>query len=108
MRKKSRFVSGQQNEYDFNFDFSDFNYRMVDPLINSGHFHAIVGAAGVKSYFTFINDLNVQSQLVYKNLLMREHEQNKSVRFLDYMIDTKLKEWRDTLDLLRQIAGSKR
>ncbi|MEI4263652.1 hypothetical protein [Roseovarius sp. D0-M9] len=69
LRKKSRFVSGQQNEYDFNFDFSDFNYRMVDPLINTGHFHQIVGAVGVKSYFTFMNNLNVQSQMIYKNLL---------------------------------------
>lgn len=107
LRKKGRFVSGQEADHDFNFDFSDFNYRMVDPLINTGHFHELVGADGVKSYFKFMNDLNLQDQLVFKNMLTQEHERNSSLDFLDYVIDTKLVEWKETINLMRRKTGSK-
>ena len=107
VRQKNRFVSGQQNDQDFSFDFGDFNYRMVDPLINTGHFHEIVGAEGVKSYFKFMNDLNSQNELVFKNLLKQEHDRNTSVHFLEYVIDTKLVEWKETINLMRRKTGSK-
>lgn len=42
-RKKERFVAGQQTDQDFFIDMSGFNYRIVDPLINAGYFHDLLG-----------------------------------------------------------------
>jgi hypothetical protein len=65
-KKKQRLASRQVQELDYYFDFSGFNYRIVDPLIISGHFHSLLGADGVKHYFRCINDLNVGQQLMYQ------------------------------------------
>ncbi|MFD0858885.1 hypothetical protein [Roseovarius aquimarinus] len=105
LRKKSLFVSGQQNETDFIFNFFDFNYRMVDPLINTGHFHAIVGADGVKAYFQFMNDLNSGNAISLEKILRRQHDENTSVRFLDHLIEVKLKQWKTTISLMRKKVG---
>lgn len=96
-RKKERFVSGQQKDHDLKFDFSGFNYRMVDPLINSGHFHSILGPEGVKRYFRFMSDLNYQSAENYSNYLEAEHKNGRSIDMLDHLLEHKALEWRDTL-----------
>jgi hypothetical protein len=43
-KKKQRLASRQVQELDYYFDFSGFNYRIIDPLIMSGHFHSLLGS----------------------------------------------------------------
>ena len=101
-RKKGKFSSGQADDFDFLFDMSGFNYRMVDPLINSGHFHDILGPEGVKMYFRFMNDLNVNAAGHLNTILTEKHHDNSSISFLDWLIDVKVQEWSGTLDYIEK------
>jgi hypothetical protein len=103
-KKKERFSAHQQTESDYWFDFKSFNYRMVDPLINSGHFHAILGPEGVKRYFEFMNELNVEAAVRAEQLLRREDDEKKSLAYLDWFLDTKIPYWKETLRIIRSKA----
>jgi len=101
------FASGEQLDHDFYFDMSAFNYRMLDPLINSGHFHEILGLHGVKSYFKFANDCNEANARVLQSELRRQAELGGAVRYLQWIRDAKFKEWRAHLDSVKEITQSK-
>ncbi len=78
---------------------------MVDPLINTGHFHAVVGADGVKAYFQFMNDLNSRNAITLEKILRRQHDENTSVRFLNHLIEIRLTQWKNTISLMRKKVG---
>ena len=99
-RKKDLFASIQFQEGDFGFNFASFNYRMMDPLINSGYFHIILDADGVKKYFQFVNDLNVNNSKTFEIMLREHHGDGSSVKFLNWILDTKLTEWGNSLDFI--------
>jgi hypothetical protein len=103
-KKKERFAANQKEESDYWFDFKSFNYRMVDPLINSGHFHAILGPECVKRYFEFMNDLNVEAAVRAEHLLRREDDEGRSLKCLDWFLDTKIPYWKQTLTTIRSKA----
>lgn len=92
-RKKQRFVANQQTSDDYFFDLSDFNYRIIDPLINSGQFHAILGPEAVANYFRFLNALRSDRAVNWQNALRQQHEHGKSLQFFDWLLETKMKEW---------------
>ena len=100
-RKKERFAANQQTDVDFWFDYSTFNYRMVDPLINTGHFHDIFGSEGVKLYFEFMNELNVDAANRAEQLLRGDAERGQSLACLDWFLETRLPEWKKTLQFMR-------
>ena len=98
IRKKERFAARQIEESDFFFDFRGFNYRIVDPLINSGHFHKFMGPEGVAKYFKFMNELNYVTAERLQLELKAKHEIGKSLDYLDKLIDTDLVRWSGALD----------
>jgi len=101
-RMRQKISAGQINEHDFSFDFSGFNYRMVDPLINTGHFHQILGANGVKKYFKMMNDLNIQMAKNYTQMLKEHHENGQSLEMLRWLEETKLPDWRGAIDFAEE------
>lgn len=105
LRRKERFVAQQVVESDFFIDMSGFNYRMMDPLINTGLFHAMLGSDGVSRYFRFANELNVQGASNLTSMLRKESEAGKSLEFLDWLLDEKLPEWQSHLDAVEGLAG---
>ncbi len=106
IKKREFFVSRQQTEQDYYFNLDNFNYTMVSPLINSGHFHAIVGSAGVKKYFQFMNELNSQKAVIFQQMLRVQDEENTSVRLLNWLLATKIPEWKATIALLKMKASA--
>lgn len=96
-RKMNRFASHQKDEVDYTFDMSSFNYRMLDPLINTGHFHALLGRDGVSEYFRFANELNVGAARNLEILFRERDEEGSSIRFLEWLKETKIPEWRGCL-----------
>lgn len=96
-RKKDKFVADQIDDMDFYFNCRDFNYRIVDPLINSGHFHAILGPNGVKDYFESMNALNVQAAENMQQMLRVDHENHRSVKFFEWLLETGIPRWRGIL-----------
>lgn len=104
-RKKERFVAGQQVDQDFFIDMSAFNYRLVDPLINSGHFHEFLGAEGVKRYFQYAGELNINNAQNLIAMLRQEAEAGRSLNMLDWLIDTKLTEWESHLSFVEYNLG---
>ena len=100
-RKKERFAANQQTDGDFWFDYSTFNYRMVDPLINTGHFHDIFGSKGVKLYFQFMNDLNLDAATRAEQILRGEAKKGQSLACLDWFLETRLPQWKETLEYMR-------
>lgn len=105
VKKKERFVSGQQTDQDFFIDMSSFNYRIVDPLINAGYFHEFLGPEGVARYFRYANELNVNNAQNLVGILRQEAEAGRSLNFLDWLIDTKLPEWDGHLSLVENKLG---
>ena len=106
IKKREFFVSRQQTDQDYYFNLDNFNYTMVNPLINSGHFHAIVGSAGVKKYFQFMNELNSQKAVIFQQMLRVQDEENTSVRLLNWLLATKIPEWKATIALLKMKASA--
>ena len=96
-RKKTRFLTKEETESDFWFDLSGFNYRIVDPLINSGQFHSIMWHEGVKKYFSFMGDLNPSISQHYTERLRIYHQSGQLSLFFDEL-DRKMDEWRAALD----------
>ncbi len=105
-RKRELFVSKQQTDQDYYINLNDFNYTMVNPLINSGYFHAIAGSDGVRRYFKFMNDLNSKNALVLQQMLRAQDEENASIRMLNWLLDTRITEWKNTIALLKAKAGA--
>lgn len=106
-RKKERFVAGQIEEGDFFMDMSGFNYRIMDPLINTGYFHEMLGPDGVARYFRFANELNVRNAVNIAEMLKLEAGQNRSLKLLDWLLDTKLPEWQSHLDVVEGKIGGR-
>ncbi|WP_212524039.1 hypothetical protein [Actibacterium sp. MT2.3-13A] len=106
-RKKERFVARQVSDVDFFVDMSGFNYRIIDPLVNTGHFHALLGPDGVTQYFRFANELNIERASWMMNALRAQHEEGQSLGFLDWVIDTKLPEWDASLSLVEEKLGAR-
>ena len=105
-KKKERFVATQISEQEFFIDMSGFNYRIIDPLVNTGHFHALLGADGVAQYFRFANELNVQRASWMMEMLRKEHDEGKSLSFFDWLIETKIPEWEESLSLVERKLGA--
>ena len=106
-RKRAQFISGELDPNSFFFDFTGFNYRAVDPLINSGFFHKILGAELVKSYFEFMNHLNVQYAHGLQQLLTEKYEEERAVTFLNHIIDDRAPEWADTIRRIKARLNAK-
>lgn len=104
-RKKERFVAGQQGEADYYIDMSAFNYRIVDPLINAGHFHDLLGPEGVQRYFRYAGELNTGNAQSLISLLRQEADAGKSLAMLDWLIETKLEEWNEHLSFVEELVG---
>ena len=105
-RKKERFVARQVSDGDFFIDMSGFNYRIIDPLVNTGHFHSLLGPDGVAQYFRFANELNIERASWMMDALRAQHEAGQSLGFLDWLIDTKLPEWETSLSLVEGKLGA--
>ena len=104
-RKKERFIAAQVLDHDYFLDMSGFNYRIVDPLINSGHFHEMLGPDGVARYMRYANELNVGNANNLINLLRSEDEAGRSLAFLDWLLDTKIPEWEGHLGFVENLVG---
>lgn len=104
-RKKDRFVAGQVADTDYYIDMSRFNYRIVDPLVNSGHFHDILGPEGVQRYFRYAGDLNIENAKSLLAIFRQEAESGRSLNFLDWIVDTKFPEWDGHLDFVERRIG---
>jgi len=104
-RKKERFIAGQKTDQDFFIDMSAFNYRIVDPLINAGYFHDLLGSIGVQRYFRYAGELNTGNAQNLMSLLRQEDEAGRSLSLLDWIIDTKLSEWNGHLAYVEERIG---
>ena len=104
-RKKDRFTAGQEQEHDYFLDMSAFNYRIVDPLINTGHFHEILGPDGVAKYMKYANELNNANANNLHDILKKEATAGKSLNFWDWLIDTKVPEWESNLNYVENKLG---
>ena len=104
-RKKERFVAGQQVDADFFVDMSNFNYRIVDPLISAGYFHDLLGPEGVQRYFRFAGELNTNNAQNLMSSFRQEADAGRSLAFLDWLIDTKLNEWHSHLSFIEDKLG---
>ncbi len=105
-RKKERFTAGQILDHDYFLDMSGFNYRIVDPLINTGHFHEILGPEGVARYMKYANELNVGHANNLINMLRTEDEAGRSLAFLDWLLETKVPEWEGHLGFVEECVGA--
>ena len=105
-RMKERFIARQVSEQDFFIDMSGFNYRIIDPLVNTGHFHSLLGADGVAQYFRFANELNIQRASWLMEELRKQHDDGNSLNFIDRLLETKIPEWETSLSLVEVKLGA--
>ena len=56
---KERVAAGQIAEEDLYIPMHGFDYSVVSPLVNSGHFHSMLGAEGVvsRNWWKFSGDV---------------------------------------------------
>ncbi|WP_146636199.1 hypothetical protein [Nioella nitratireducens] len=88
------------NQFPFgrlHMDMANFNYSAMGPLINSGHFHALLGASGTAAYFRFVNTFNAEKARIYEDLFSWKHKEGRSLAFLRLWIEKKIPEARQDL-----------
>lgn len=83
---KERVASGQIEQEELFFNMQAFDYSAIGPLVNSGHFHAMLGSEGVKKYLEFMRYFNNDNANNLNSMLHSEYEKNKSMAFLDWML----------------------
>jgi hypothetical protein len=82
---KERIAAGQIIEDDLFFSMQGFDYSMVAPLINSGHFHVMLGHEKVFDYFLFMKFFNNDNAETLNSMLRTEHEKKLSLDYLGYV-----------------------
>jgi len=94
-------ISAQQiDEQDLFVSTAEFDYSLVSPLVNSGHFHAELGPEFVKAYFSFMRFFNNEHAKLLNSMLRMEHEKGLSIKYLDWLSKRSL-ELGDSLQWLR-------
>ncbi|OOY21690.1 hypothetical protein BMI86_03795 [Thioclava sp. DLFJ5-1] len=79
-------ISAQQiDEQDLFVSTAEFDYSLVSPLVNSGHFHAELGPEFVKAYFSFMRFFNNENAKLLNSMLRTEHEKGSSLKYLDWL-----------------------
>lgn len=82
---RERISAGQVGIGDLFINMSGFDYSTLNPLVSSGHFHKMLGSTGVKSYLSAYRFFNNENAAVLTQMLQKEHEENKSLQFLDWL-----------------------
>ena len=93
-------IAGQIDGNTMLMDMSEFVYRIVDPLINAGHFHNLLDSDGVEAYFCFANELNSRQANYIADDLRRAHVENRSLAYARWLIESKIPEWHGHLNLI--------
>ena len=102
-RLKELISAGQVNEGELLITMEGFNYSAVNPLVQQGFFHYMLGAEKAKEYFAFMRFFNNDNANVLTNILRNQHQLSKSIAFLNY-IESKGFERREGLS---EIMGAK-
>ncbi|MEM6386943.1 MAG: hypothetical protein AAF718_11995 [Pseudomonadota bacterium] len=83
---KERVGAGQIEDADLFLNMQGFHYSAIGPLVNSGHFHSMLGSGGVKKYVEFMRFFNNNNANWLSSALVAEHEKGLSMAFLDWML----------------------
>lgn len=81
---KQRVTSNQLEGTEF-IDMLAFDYSALQPLVQAGYFHKLLGSEGVKDYFTAMKFFNNETAQFLTQRLWAEHDQNKSVVYIQWL-----------------------
>lgn len=104
---RERVSANQISDADLFISMQGFDYSIVNPLVNSGHFHVLLGHKDVKNYFEFMKFFNNQNADLINSMLRTEHEKAKSLDYLTWLED-KATALLGKLDEVQSIAESGR
>lgn len=97
---RDRITAKQIEDSDIIISMHDFDYSILSPLVQSGHFHVLLGPTNAKSYFMFTRFFNNNHAAVINSTLKTEHTANKSLNFIDSLL-TETSKYENTLRTLR-------
>jgi len=83
-RLRERAISGQLDDSD-GYDMSQFNYTALGPLIQSGHFHKMLGSESVKRYFSAARFFSNETAARLTHRFHEEHAAKTSIDFCDWV-----------------------
>ena len=84
---KERIAAGQITEADLFVSMQNFDYSIIGPLVNQGYFHVLLGPDLGKRYFSFMRFFNNANCNIINSMLRTEHEQGKSLDYIDGLLD---------------------
>jgi len=104
---RERISASQISDADLFISMQGFDYSIVNPLVESGHFHVLLGHKDVKNYFEFMKFFNNNNAQLINSMLRTEHEKSKSLDYLIWLED-KAKTLLGKLQEVQSIAESGR
>lgn len=84
-----------------------FDYSIVNPLVQAGYFHVMLGHAKVEQYFEFMRFFNNQNGQVINSMLRTEHEKAKALDYLAWL-EGEIRKRESGLNEVQAIASGKR
>ncbi|HAW45629.1 MAG TPA: hypothetical protein DCX34_00055 [Roseovarius sp.] len=95
--------AGQVDESELLITMEGFDFSAMNPLIQQGFFHYMLGADKTKKYFAFVRFFNNNNAKVLTEILRNQHQAGKSISFLSYI----QQEGNDLADGISEIRESK-
>ena len=82
---KERLAAGQISDSDLFVTMHGFDYSAITPIVNSGHFHTMLSAEGVRRYLQFMRFFNNENAKWINSMFSTEHGRGKSMDFIDWL-----------------------
>ncbi|MPQ92472.1 hypothetical protein [Thioclava sp. JE_KL1] len=80
---RERVAANQVGSSNLFVTLENFDYSALGPLVNSGHFHTILGKDRVKDYFEFVRFFRNSNAETLNSKLKIDHELGRSLDTLD-------------------------
>ena len=82
---RERISAHQIADDDLFVTMQGFDYSIVNPLVQAGYFHVMLGHTKVEQYFEFMRFLNNQNADFVNSMLRTEHGKAKSLDYLTWL-----------------------
>jgi hypothetical protein len=79
---RERISASQITDDDLFVSMQGFDYSIVNPLVQAGYFHVMLGHTKVEHYFEFMRFFNNQNAQLVNSMLRTEHKKAKSLNYL--------------------------
>ncbi len=84
--KLKELISARQvKEEELFIHMDGFDYSAVNPLVQQGFFHYMLGAEKTKEYFAFMRFFNNSNANTLTDVLRHQHLRDESMAFLNYI-----------------------